>query len=186
MFTKMAVAAAVASAVTLSSPAFGQDKSPASNGLAELNRGNYANAVELLCAAVRNAPADLEVRRNLCRAFIEAGMEREAIRQLSALIKFGCSSPRDYSMMAQAYYQLGNSKTAICYYKEALQIDASNTEARIGIARTLISSGDLRGATSACVEGLRLATSPQARQQLNALLGTIRTKTSIVRIAANS
>lgn len=173
---KLALALLISAGVAL--PAFAADDY-AHRGNELLNRGSFTQAVSMYTAAVRQNPADLELRRQLCSAYIGAGMPNEAIQQLRALSTVGPATARDLNMQADAYNMLGNSKAAMTCYRQALAQDPSNTKATIGLARTLLFAGEQDSAKSLLNSALRTARDPEARRQIMQLLSTLKDRDKV-------
>lgn len=153
-------------------PAFGEEY--ADRGHELLLRGNYQQAVGYLTAAVKLNPTDLEIRRQLCSAYVGAGMSREAIQQLRVIATVTAPTAEDFNLQAEAYSQLGDSKTAILRFKQALMVEPSNGPARIGLAKILLFAGDYASARAACNDTLRTSRDPVVRKQAIDLLGALK------------
>ncbi|MBX9686732.1 MAG: tetratricopeptide repeat protein [Candidatus Obscuribacterales bacterium] len=174
-FGKISIAA-LSVAISLTQPLSAASSTLLQKGCREIESGNYANAVRTLSAAVRVNPQDLEARRHLSNAMIEAGMEKEALQQLNLIIRIEPANPADYCLMANAYYRIGDSQNAAGKYKQALAINQFHTAARIGLTRTLLSMGKLKSARELCLESMKL--DPAYRSMYQELLNAIRTRSS--------
>ena len=174
--------AALAAAALFCPPVFsdGLNASLVTSGCAQLDCGNYTRAISLFAAALRKQPDDLEARRLLVRAFICADREKEALQQLQAIRQVASGNSGDSVMMAEACYHMGDARSAIACYKEALILEPSSAPAKIGLARALIFTGNLRGAVAVCNDALRFTQAVQSRQQFLELLSNIRMQATIV------
>jgi tetratricopeptide (TPR) repeat protein len=187
MNLKNGMATAVVALAALCQPVFagGLTVAPVAKGCDLINRGDYNGAVSVLTLAVRQNPSDLEARRYLCRAFIGAGAARQAVQQLEAVIKVAPNNPADYTMIAEAYFQMGDTKKSIAYYKQAIQVDSSYAGARLGLARAFLASGDTGSAGSVCYESLKTRQDAQTRQQFIDLINTIRSRGTLAQKQLN-
>ena len=168
---KLALALLISTSVAL--PVYAAEDY-AQRGYSLLNRGSYSQAVTMYAAAIRQNPSDLELRRQLCSAYIGAGMPREAIQQLQALSTISPATARELNMQGEAYNQLGNSRSAIAAYRQALAQDPSNSTATIGLARTLLYTGEQNSAKSVLNAALRTTRDPETRRQIMQMLSTVK------------
>ncbi len=155
-------------------PAFGEEY--ADHGYELLLRGNYQQAVVYLTAAVKINPTDLDIRRRLCSAYVGAGMSKDAIQQMRVIGTVSPLTAEDISLQADAYSQLGDTKTAILRYKQALQVDPTYGAARIALAKILLFAGDYTNARAACNDTLRTSKDPLVRKQAMDMLGALKDK----------
>lgn len=144
----------------------------------QMDCGNYTAAISTLVLAVRQDPSDLEARRHLCSAMLGAGKAKEALHELQVINQAAPGDLRDLQMMAEAHYQCGDSRAAIQKYREALAADPAFAPAKIGLIRTLISSGKSPEAEFLCKATLRSSTDSTLRKQVNELLQLIRSRSS--------
>ncbi len=151
-----------------------------------MNRGNYSSAIGTLTLAVKQNPSDLDARRQLCNAYLGAGMAREAAQQLELISRLAPGNIGDLIAMGEAYSQMGDRRNAIAKYRQAWVQDPNNGRAVIGLARALISNGDTGAARSVCEGALRSSRDSVLRAQCSELLGTIRARSCMVKTAANS
>lgn len=167
----------IAAGTLLSGPFAGASERnlpPVANAAFQIDRGNYLDAAKLLATALRKNPGDLEARRLLATALIGAGEAAAALRQLKALNKVAPGDSRDYVLMAEASYHMGDTSNAIRHYRKALELDPSSGCAGMGLSRALMSAGKIDEAITVCHEALRLARDAPTRQQFVDLLSTMR------------
>ena len=155
-------------------------------GCEQMNRGNYSSAIATFTTAVKQNPSDLDARRQLCNAYLGAGMAREAAQQLELIAKVSPGNINDLIALGEAYVQLGDNRAAISKYKQAWVLDSTNGRAVIGLARTLMANGDADSARSVCAGALRSSKDAVLRSQCSEILSTIRTRSYVVKTAANS
>lgn len=176
--SQLFAAAVTAAVLTPSAIAGGLNLSLAQQGNKHMNLGDYDSAVRVLMQAARKSPSDLEIRRHLCSALLGAGKAGSALEQLRAIRTVSILDERDLTMTAEAYYQLGKSKTALAYYKEALKMNPESTASRLGVARTLIELRELNRAEAFCLESIKTSRDAVFKEQMLEILNTIKNQST--------
>lgn len=151
-----------------------------------MNRGNYKVAVNIFSAAVKNDPYDVAARRGLATALLNDDREREAIQQIMAVQQIQPGRTVDLCIMADAYNKLGKTDYAVQLYRQAMGTDSSCADARIGLARTLLSKGDLNSAKAICIDSIRNTRDITAQSQFQQILNLIKSRQYVQRVASNS
>ena len=151
-------------------------------GCKQMDSGNYADAVSTLVVAVRQNPSDLETRRKLCTALVGAGRATDALRELQVITRFAPGDARDSQLMAEAYYLCGDAISAITKYREALALNPDAAEAKLGLIRSLISTGNPTEAKGICQQTLRSSRDAVLRKQVAEILQGIRFRSSFASI----
>jgi Flp pilus assembly protein TadD len=185
MYWTWTFAAAAMLAAATACPALCADALPmtlSENGCAQMNRGNYNAAVEIFSAVIRRDPTDLVARRRLACALIGAAREREAIKQLKLIAAVDPGNAGDLCTMASAFRRIGDDKSALALYRQAMIIDCQCSEARVGLTRVLVALGNYRAAQAICGDTLRTSRDPLLRKQSTDLMNTIKTHSLLQKV----
>lgn len=172
--TVLAVACLCPGALAESSPSM-------QKASAYMNSGHFSQAVSLLVQGIRQAPSDLELRRQLCQALIGAGQAHEALKQLDVIAQVSPADSRDLNLRALASEQLGDAPKAAAYFRQAIAKDPLNAESRVGLARTLVSQGNLKEAREVCYLILRSGADGKLKSSTMQLLEIIRNRAGMPR-----
>jgi len=136
MGVKMTLALAIlAAALLLAPPAQAQNTE---NGLAELARGNYADALRLLTAAVEENPADARAVQGLAQAHLKLGRLDDAAQWLRRTVQL---LPGDYASrfeLARILSWRDSSRPeALLHFAKLVEARPENLEWRMNYAEVL-------------------------------------------------
>jgi predicted Zn-dependent protease len=104
--------------------------------------GQYAEAVELYRALVREMPNEPGMHLNLGLALEKAGQPSAAIPELESVTRAQPKNAGGWFLLGLAYAQLNRPGAAISPLKEAVRLDRTNSQALLELADAELGSGD--------------------------------------------
>jgi tetratricopeptide (TPR) repeat protein len=122
-------------------------------GLAQLDRGNVAEALRDLRASVAIDPTDALVHDGIGVALGDTGAVAEAIAAFSDAIRLDPALAQAHVHLALALDRSGNVTRSIAEYEHALRLEPNRLDARYGLSAVCARIGDLDGAI-ALLDGL--------------------------------
>ncbi len=108
--------------------------------------GHYAEAVELYRELLREMPNEPGLHLDLGLALEKAGQPTAAIPELQIVTRAQPKMAGAWFLLGLAYAQLKRPGEAIGPLREAVRLDASNSQALLELADAELSSGDAAGA----------------------------------------
>ena len=125
------------------------------SGLRNLDRGNYAMAVEDFEEAVDRSPGRYESRVGLGRAYLAVGKPREAREQLE--VAHTLAPERDYTsaLLAEAMHRSGDTAAAARFLRERAE-ERQTPEDWVRYGRFAARTGDADTAERAMLTGARI------------------------------
>ncbi len=156
-------------ASSLKSPISSDSNSETNFNLAEAR--SYARS---LAVKLRKDPANLDLRKDLVRALINAGHSKAAAQQMHLLIRAGMRSNEDFALLADCCRFSGNFKSAIRYYQESLGITPGYAHARAGMALSYMQAGMFNLAERLCKEAMLACSKKDEKKELAKTLSEIR------------
>lgn len=163
----------------LAQPSMSAEPALVQKGLDLMNRGAYPQAISSFTKAIVADPSDLQARRLLCSALLKNGMATAAAQQLETINKFAPGNAVDCTMLGDAYFHCGESSKAVDAYKKAIAADPSMATAKYGLARALMSTGDMNGARSLAINTLKSTSDQRIRSGCAQLLSQIRERSVV-------
>ncbi len=148
-------------------------------GWAEMRSGNFRKAIFDFSAAARSSPRDLEIRRALCTALIEAGEAKLAIPYIEVVCESAGHVPSDLVMLAEAHAQSGAAEESVILYRQALELSPQSLRAKLGLAEVLIKQNQLDDALCLCKNLLRSHKDPLLQSHLKSLIRNAEAKRSV-------
>ncbi len=137
-------------------------------GYAHARRQDFGRAAHYFGEMVRLAPDDVAGYEFLAEAQRAGGEPQRAVVTLERALRIGRESPNTFSILGNAYVDLGRDAEAIAAYRRALEIDPLMMHALWGYGSASVRAGRLDDARAA-VNALRQAGSPLAAK-LEALI----------------
>lgn len=138
-------------------------------GYSALTEGVPQDAVTILTLAVRKDPNYPLARKYLIHAFLQTNNPDGAYEQMKALEMLGQASDKERLTLGSALLAK-RPQAAVGLFGKSLAADNRNSEARFGLIRAYILSGDRSRAVHLADEGLKLTDSESEKRLYRQLL----------------
>jgi putative PEP-CTERM system TPR-repeat lipoprotein len=112
-------------------------------GAVQLEKGNYAQAEELLASAVAQSPNDVRARQQLAQARLRMRRFNEAQEALAPLTTGSGADARSLSLAAVASLDQGRYDEAIDFLKRGIAGDPNNSELQFQLVASLLAANRL-------------------------------------------
>lgn len=151
-------------------------------GLALVDRGRVAEAVEHFRSAVEHAPWDLRARSNLGSALTVLGRPSEAVPVFEDALAEAPDDPSLRFNLAKALVGMGRTPDAIAQLEEAMRVDPSYPKAPLFLGGLLLEARRLDDAIPVLEKAVALAPrDPQAPFTLGVALAAVGRKAEALR-----
>ncbi len=111
-----------------------------------LEKGDATNAIESYSAALKLAPANIDVRLNLANAYLLGNDASNVIGQCRQALNLDHNSGAAYYLMGCAYLRLNQPEQAVQAFQQSKQIDPAITALRFQLGMALARLGHLADA----------------------------------------
>ena len=142
-------------------------------GYAQIVGGKAPEAVKTLSQAVRLNPSNMDARRYLGAAMLQAGLPERAAEQLKVLTQSPKTILTDSNLLGQAYLQMQRYDLAIAAFNKVLKGDLVNDTAHNGLIDCYMASGKEDMARSICSHGVQVARTASARAKFQEKLNNL-------------
>jgi len=126
-------------------------------GLAQLQLGQYPNALELLEQALRQNPRDAQLAREAARAALALGKLEHAAELLQGAIDLNPGDAEARHMLGQVRERQGDADGALNLYRQAARVNPGDGRYLAAAAATLAGTGKLVEAVGVIENALRLS-----------------------------
>jgi tetratricopeptide (TPR) repeat protein len=153
-------------------------------GYSALSGGVPHEAVSILTLAVRKDPNDPLARKYLIHALLQSNNPDGAYEQMKALETLGQASDKERLTLGSALLSK-RPQAAVGLFGKSLAADNRNSEARFGLIRAYILSGDRSRAIHLADEGLKLTESESEKRLYRQLMDTAQQKPGTTPVPTN-
>lgn len=136
-------------------------------GLLHSQRGEYAQAIDLMERSLREFPQQAEVANNLANALAASGRLKEAVDTYGRALRIRPRYPEAFRNLGLCYLQLGIPEDAEVCFRRCLGLDQRDAAAWVGLGNAQRAQGRLEEAARSYEQALALRPDyPEAHHNL--------------------